>query len=86
MQNASISRRISLGKVKSLAKQTRLQGHDIIPGYWGNAIDFKSMEEAGMVESRLQHVVDAWKQTQNRAVEVEYKLRSAAKGKKSMGR
>ncbi|KAL6906762.1 hypothetical protein GGI43DRAFT_431072 [Trichoderma evansii] len=81
MQNSSISRRLSMRKVKRLAKQTRLQGYDIVPGDWGNAITFKNMEEAGEVESRLQDAVDSWKQTQNQAIEVEYKLRSAAKGK-----
>lgn len=81
VQNASISRRTSLRKVKSLARQARLLGNDIVPGNWGHAIEFKSMEEAGKVERRLQHAVEAWKQTQNQAVEVEYKLRSAAKGK-----
>ncbi|PTB36909.1 hypothetical protein M441DRAFT_72973 [Trichoderma asperellum CBS 433.97] len=81
MQSSSTSRRLSLRRVKTLARQTRLQGYDIVPGDWGNAITFKSMEEAGKVESRLQDAVDSWKQTQNQAIEVEYKLRSAAKGK-----
>lgn len=81
MQNSSTSRRLSMRKVKILAKQTRLHGYDIVPGDWGNAITFKNMEEAGKVESRLQDAVDSWKQTQNQAIEVEYKLRSAAKGK-----
>lgn len=81
MHNSATSRRISLRKVKTLAKQTCLQGYDIMPEDWGNAITFKNMEEAGKIESRLQDAVDSWKQTQNQAIEVEYKLRSAAKGK-----
>lgn len=81
IQNSSTSRRLSLKKIKSLAKKTRLQGYDIVPGDRGSAITFKNMEEAGKVESRLQDAVDSWKQTQNQAIEVEYKLRSAAKGK-----
>ncbi|KAL9476807.1 hypothetical protein ACSS6W_006648 [Trichoderma asperelloides] len=81
MQSSLISRRLSLRRVKALAKQTSRQDYDIVPGDWGNAITFESMEEAGKVESRLQDAVDSWKQTQNQAIEVEYKLRSAAKGK-----
>ncbi|RFU75605.1 dna mismatch repair [Trichoderma arundinaceum] len=81
MQNASTSRRISLRKVKTLARQARLLRYDDITGDWGYAIEFKSMEEAGKVESRLQHAVESWQKTQNQAIEVEYKLRSAAKGK-----
>ncbi|KAM0265406.1 hypothetical protein ACHAQJ_000248 [Trichoderma viride] len=86
MQNASTSRRVSPRKIRALAKQTLLQEYDIILGDWGNAMIFKTMKEAGEMESRLQHVVEAWKEMQNQAVEVEYSLRSAAKGKNSMGR
>ncbi|KAM0459140.1 hypothetical protein ACHAO4_002532 [Trichoderma viride] len=81
MYNTSISRRISLRKVKTLAKQTCLQGYDIISDDRGNAIAFENMEEAGKIASRLQDAVDSWKQTRNQAIEVEHKLRSAAKGK-----
>ncbi|KAM0471782.1 hypothetical protein ACHAPX_009175 [Trichoderma viride] len=80
MHNSSISRRISLTKVKTLAKQTCLQGYDIISDDRGNAIAFENMEEAGKIASRLQHAVDSRKQTQNQAIEVEHKLQSAAKG------
>lgn len=81
MYNSSISRRISLTKVNALAKQTCLQGYDIISDDRGNTIAFETMEEAGKIASRLQHAVDSWKQTQNQTIEVEHKLRSAAKAK-----
>lgn len=81
MYNTSISRKISLRKVKNLAKQTCLQGYDIISDDRGNAISFGSMEEAGKIASSLQDAVDSWKQTQSRVIEVEYGLRSAAKAR-----
>ncbi|KAL6878606.1 hypothetical protein J3F83DRAFT_758488 [Trichoderma novae-zelandiae] len=81
VQNASTSVTASLRKVKSLARRARLLRYDIVPGHWGQGIEFKTMEEAGKVEQGLQHAVEAWKQTQAQAVDVEYTLRSAAKGK-----
>ncbi|KAH6604765.1 dna mismatch repair [Trichoderma cornu-damae] len=83
-KSASTSRGVCLKKVKRLARQACLLGYDAMPGNWGYAIEFKNMEDAGEVESRLHQAVNAWKRTQRQAVEVEYTLRSAAKGK-SMG-
>ncbi|KAK1246929.1 hypothetical protein MKX08_000731 [Trichoderma sp. CBMAI-0020] len=83
MYNTSISRRISLRKVEALAKQTCLQGYDIISDDRGNARAFENMEEAGEIASRLRDAVDLWEQTQNQAIEVEYKLRPVVKGKKT---
>ncbi|PTB69911.1 hypothetical protein BBK36DRAFT_1110711 [Trichoderma citrinoviride] len=78
VQSASTSLRASLRKVKLLARRARLLGYDVVPG---NGIEFNTMKEAGKVEQGLQHAVEAWKQTQDQAVDVEYTLRSAAKGK-----
>ncbi|KAL7807839.1 hypothetical protein V8C26DRAFT_439204 [Trichoderma gracile] len=81
VQNASTSLRASLRKVKTLARRARLVEYDGVPGNWGQGIEFKSMEEADKVEHGLQHAVDVWKQTQHQDIDVEYTLRSAAKGK-----
>lgn len=81
VQNASTSLRASLRKVKSLARRARLVGYDVVPGHWGQGIEFESMEEADKVEKGLQHAVEAWKHTQDQDLDVEYTLRSAAKGK-----
>ncbi|UKZ73227.1 hypothetical protein TrVFT333_000869 [Trichoderma virens FT-333] len=81
MQNASTSLAPSLRKVKLLARRVRLLDYGSIHGNWGHAVEFKSMEEVTKLEHRLQHAVEAWKQSVNKAVEVEYKLRSVAKGK-----
>ncbi|TFB04405.1 PMS1-like protein [Trichoderma ghanense] len=81
VQNASTSLRASLRKVKSLARRTRLAGYDAVPGHWGQGIEFKTMQEADKVEQGLQHAVEVWKQAQDQNVDVEYTLRSAAKGK-----
>jgi hypothetical protein len=56
-------------------------GYDVVPGHWGQGIEFESMEEADKVEKGLQHAVEAWKHTQDQDLDVEYTLRSAAKGK-----
>ncbi|KAL7810534.1 hypothetical protein V8C44DRAFT_117465 [Trichoderma aethiopicum] len=81
VQNASTSLRASLGSMKSLARRARLVGYDAVSGHWGQGIEFKTMEEADKVEQGLQHAVEVWKQTQDQDVDVEYTLRSAAKGK-----
>ncbi|PTB78102.1 hypothetical protein M440DRAFT_1184635 [Trichoderma longibrachiatum ATCC 18648] len=78
VQNASTSLRASQ---KSLARRARLVGYEAVPGHWGQGIEFRTMEEADKVEQGLQHVVEVWKQTQDQDVDVEYTLRSAAKGK-----
>lgn len=78
MQKTSTSRRVSLKKVKTLVN------YDTLPGDWGHATKFKTMEEVGNVEPRLRNAVQTWKQTQSQGMEVEYNLRCAAKGKKSM--
>ncbi|KAL7914695.1 hypothetical protein GGI35DRAFT_488741 [Trichoderma velutinum] len=81
MQNASTSLGPSVKKIKLLTRRGRLLGYGTMPGNWGHAVEFHSMEEVTKLEQRLYYAVEAWKQTQNQAVEVEYKLRSAAKGK-----
>ncbi|KAL7894708.1 hypothetical protein HDV64DRAFT_259537 [Trichoderma sp. TUCIM 5745] len=79
MYNSSVYRSISLEKVKSLARQTCFRGYHIISEDRGKAISFKNMEEVSKIAPRLKDAVDSWKQTQNQAIEVEYKLRRAAK-------
>ncbi|KAK4064995.1 uncharacterized protein Triagg1_8811 [Trichoderma aggressivum f. europaeum] len=85
MRNASISLRPSKRKVRSLVRRALLLDYGTLPGNRGHAVEFQSMEEVTELEQRLHSVVESWKQTQNQPVEVEYKLRSAAKGK-GMGR
>lgn len=47
----------------------------------GMALTFRDMSEVASVESRLRDVVDIWLAKENMAVDVEYSLRSEAKGK-----
>ncbi|KAL7797759.1 hypothetical protein V8C43DRAFT_329091 [Trichoderma afarasin] len=82
MRNASTSLRPPVGKVaKFLFRRAEWLEHSARKGEWGCAVEFQSMGEVTKLEQRLHNVVESWKQTQNQPVEVEYKLRSAAKGK-----
>ncbi|KAJ4864270.1 histidine kinase-, DNA gyrase b-, and HSP90-like ATPase domain-containing protein [Trichoderma breve] len=82
MRNASTSLRPPVGKVaESLFIRADKLDHSARKGEWGYAVEFESMGEVTKLEQRLHNVVESWKQTQNQPVEVEYKLRSAAKGK-----
>ncbi|KAL6805969.1 hypothetical protein J3E68DRAFT_442195 [Trichoderma sp. SZMC 28012] len=82
MRNASTSLRPPVGKVaKFLFRRAEWLDHSARKGGWGCAVEFQSMGEVTKLEQRLHNVVESWNQTQNQPVEVEYKLRSAAKGK-----
>ncbi|KAL5088848.1 hypothetical protein Trisim1_006264 [Trichoderma cf. simile WF8] len=82
MLNASTSLRPPVGNVAELLfRRADWLDHSARKGEWGYAVEFQSMGEVTKLEQRLHNVVESWKQTQNQPVEVEYKLRSAAKGK-----
>ncbi|KAM6482012.1 hypothetical protein HDV62DRAFT_397544 [Trichoderma sp. SZMC 28011] len=82
MRNASTSLRPPTRKVvKSLFTQAEWLDYGARKDEWGCAVQFQSMGEVTKLEQRLHNAVESWKQTQNQPVEVEYKLRSAAKGK-----
>ncbi|KAL6830646.1 hypothetical protein J3E69DRAFT_353848 [Trichoderma sp. SZMC 28015] len=82
MRNASTSLRPPVENVaKFLFRRAEWLDHSARKGEWGCAVEFQSMGEVTKLEQRLHNVVESWKQTQNQPVEVEYKLRSAAKGK-----
>lgn len=86
MRNASTSLRPPARKVvESLFTRADWLDYGARKDKWGYAVEFQSMGEVTKLEKRLHNVVESWKQTQNQSVEVEYKLRSAAKGKGMSG-